>query len=235
VAQALLSDETTEDLAMESVIVTEYPITYYILCIWHLKENIKKCFIENLVDHLIIFIPLFKNIAHEFTTILFILGIESILFVKSQNVCLKCIIENSNTSFYKLEKVLIDSAKNTIKQKQYEDLTRGVNLINHEFVKIVKTYLASVCEKEIISQQVENSEDKDLDKENTLPNVIFRNPRKVINKVQSKLSSHYNNQQSQHSTNELLLDSKKKRAQNHCSYCKEVDHNIAICFKKAKN
>ncbi|CAG8787992.1 7500_t:CDS:2, partial [Dentiscutata erythropus] len=135
--------------------------------------------------------------------------IEFTSFVESQNACLKHIIESSNTSLYELRKVLIDSAKDTIKQKQYKDLTRGVNLMkesvfyilfrsniekiqnmsinklsdsdnfedepdsDYEFVEIVKTYLASVYEKEIISQQVENLEEEDSDKENTLPNTFF--------------------------------------------------------------
>lgn len=67
VAQALISDETTDsyrwvlsmtkkatqertpnvfitdgDSAMKNAIILEYPVTHHILCIWHLKENIKK-------------------------------------------------------------------------------------------------------------------------------------------------------------------------------------------------
>ncbi|CAG8773291.1 8561_t:CDS:1, partial [Ambispora leptoticha] len=72
-AQALISNETAEsyqwvlhitkkatqkrvpnifvidsDPAMKSAISTEYPTTHHILCIWHLKENLKKMLHEKL-------------------------------------------------------------------------------------------------------------------------------------------------------------------------------------------
>ncbi|RIB23006.1 hypothetical protein C2G38_2172475 [Gigaspora rosea] len=238
--------------------------------------------------------------ARVFTTTLFTLGIESTSFVESQNAGLKRIIESSNMSLYELGKVLIDSAEDNIKQKQYKDLIRGVSLkvnittifpqiellisyylhpkviwflvdqmkksvfylsfrfsikeiqnmsVNepsesdnfedepdrdHEFVEIVKTYLASIHEKETRSQQANNSENEDSDKENnTLPNIVLRNQRKVATRGRPKLSSH-RNQQSQRSASESLND-KRKRGQNQCSYCKELGHNIATCSKKVKD
>ncbi|CAG8751276.1 13747_t:CDS:2, partial [Racocetra persica] len=67
-----------------------------------------------------------KSWARGFTTTLFTLGIESTSFVESQNACLKHIIESSNTSLYELGKVLIDSVEDNIRQKHYEEITRGV-------------------------------------------------------------------------------------------------------------
>ncbi|CAG8820824.1 1077_t:CDS:2, partial [Racocetra persica] len=43
---------------------------------------------------------------------------------------------------------------------------------------------------EQLSQQVDSSEDKDSDKENTLPNIKLRNPKKIITRGRPKLSSH---------------------------------------------
>ncbi|CAG8840850.1 23702_t:CDS:1, partial [Gigaspora margarita] len=102
---------------------------------------------------------------------------------------------------------------------------------DQDFVKIVKTYLASVRKKEIRSQQIDNSE---TDKENTLPSIVLRNPKKVIARGRLKLSSYRNNQQS-YLANELLFDSKRKHEQNYCSYCKGIGHNIATCFKKVED
>ncbi|RIB26311.1 hypothetical protein C2G38_2163710 [Gigaspora rosea] len=46
------------------------------------------------------------------------------LFVKSQNACLKHLIESSNISLYELGRVLINNINNNTKQKQYEELIR---------------------------------------------------------------------------------------------------------------
>ncbi|RIB04851.1 hypothetical protein C2G38_2221244 [Gigaspora rosea] len=45
-----------------------------------------------------------KAWARGFTTMLFTLGIESTSFVESQNACIKCVFENSNTSLCELGK-----------------------------------------------------------------------------------------------------------------------------------
>ncbi|CAG8768029.1 3636_t:CDS:2, partial [Dentiscutata erythropus] len=50
---------------------------------------------------------------------------------------------------------------------------------DYGFVGLVKTYLASIHEKETRSQQVNNSKNKESNKENTPPNIILRNLKKV--------------------------------------------------------
>ncbi|RIB07737.1 hypothetical protein C2G38_2213522 [Gigaspora rosea] len=49
-----------------------------------------------------------KSWAREFMPTLFTLGIESTSFVESKNVCIKRVLESSNTSLCDLAKVLLD-------------------------------------------------------------------------------------------------------------------------------
>ncbi|CAG8725123.1 23706_t:CDS:2 [Cetraspora pellucida] len=286
---------TNGDLAIESAIVTEYPMTHHILCIWHLKENIKKTLRGKLSGSFNNFYSSFwkchnadtpdvfyhyweemtnnyptactylqnhlynrrKSWARRFTTTLFTLGIESTSFVESQNACLKHIIESSNTSLYELGKVLINSVEDNIRQKHYKEITKDVpftvntitifpkieslisrylrpNIVQflvgqmkesvfyisfHSNIEEIQNMFMNkpsesdnfenepdcvfLCaqfllqqldcskikeKKEIRSQQVDSSEDENSDKENTLPNIKLRNPRKVITRGESRIN-----------------------------------------------
>ncbi|CAG8718142.1 25517_t:CDS:2, partial [Gigaspora rosea] len=141
IAQALMSDETTDSYEWHAIII-EYPLARHLLCIWHIKENIKKALCEKMNNSFADFYSAFwkfrnaetpdtfnyywremvtnyptaleylkrqlykqcKAWARGFTTMLFTLGIESTSFVESQNACIKCVFENSNTSLCELGK-----------------------------------------------------------------------------------------------------------------------------------
>ncbi|CAG8814645.1 2697_t:CDS:2, partial [Racocetra persica] len=59
------------------------------------------------------------------------LGIESTLFMKSQNACIKCVLENNNTFLCELGKVMMNHVEEWLKQKQYEAWTRGIPSISN--------------------------------------------------------------------------------------------------------
>ncbi|CAG8811945.1 3090_t:CDS:2 [Cetraspora pellucida] len=131
----------------------------HLLCIWHIKENLKKALYGKLGISFADFYSAFwkcrnaetpdafnyywremvtnyptaseylerqlyerrKAWARGFTTMLFTLGIESTSFVESQNACIKCVLENNNTSLCELGKVMMNHVEEWLKQKQYED------------------------------------------------------------------------------------------------------------------
>ncbi|CAG8461234.1 14640_t:CDS:2 [Gigaspora rosea] len=108
-------------------------------------------------------------------------------------------------------------------------------LLYHDkkFVKIVENYLANIheCENNLIriNKQHETANLDSSDKENKITNVRFRNPCKIITKGRPK-SVHHN--KSDKETKKKVTVGKRKRDQNHCSYCKELGHNIVTCSKK---
>ncbi|CAG8842285.1 6152_t:CDS:2, partial [Racocetra persica] len=105
---------TDGDLAMEWAVVLEYPGMQHLFCIWHVKENIKKMLHSNTIGatykfpntRLYLECYLYEyqfSWACAFTVTVFTLGIQSTSFVKSQNACIKRVLESSNTSLYELE------------------------------------------------------------------------------------------------------------------------------------
>ncbi|CAG8809845.1 8102_t:CDS:2, partial [Cetraspora pellucida] len=144
---------TNDDPAMECAISTKYSTTHHILFANHLTAN------QYLQKHLY---GQCEAWAHGFTTTIFTLGIESTSFVKNQNVCIKRIIESSNTSLYKLEKVIINNVENIQKEKEYEEHIREISSVVNiltVFPKIevlVSYYLQTNVAKFVISQMKES-------------------------------------------------------------------------------
>ncbi|CAG8764473.1 7382_t:CDS:2, partial [Racocetra persica] len=103
---------------------------------FYMKNNLKKALREKLgnsfadfyfafwkcrnAETLDTFNYYWREMACEFTTMLFTLGIESTSFVESQNACIKHVLENNNTSLCELGKVIMNHVEEWLKQKQYE-------------------------------------------------------------------------------------------------------------------
>ncbi|CAG8460589.1 30184_t:CDS:2 [Racocetra persica] len=109
------------------VISVKYPLARHLLCIWYIKENLKKALRRKLGNSFADFYSAFwkcRNAetpdAREFTMMLFTLEIESISFMENQNACIKHVLENNNTSLYELGKVMMNHVEERLKQKQYE-------------------------------------------------------------------------------------------------------------------
>ncbi|CAG8596150.1 17241_t:CDS:2 [Dentiscutata erythropus] len=135
---------TDGDPAMERAIMIEYPTSHHLTCIWHLKENLKKMLRGKLGTEFDAFYSDFwkcrngntpeifnhywkrylyerrRSWARGFMPTLFTLGIESTSFVESENACIKCVLESSNTSLCDLAKVLLDRVESRAIEKQYD-------------------------------------------------------------------------------------------------------------------
>ncbi|CAG8549326.1 5978_t:CDS:2 [Racocetra persica] len=78
---------------------------------------------------------------------IFMLGIQSTSFVESQNVCIKRVLKNSNTSLCDLGKVLMERGREEQKRKQFEEWKRNIpSMVNTTTIfstikPLVKHYL----------------------------------------------------------------------------------------------
>ncbi|CAG8791256.1 25642_t:CDS:1, partial [Racocetra persica] len=100
---------------------------------------------------------------------------------------------------------------------------------DHDFIKMIKNYLAKVYKREekFIQENIADLK-SNSNKENISSYVQLKNLLKVATKGRPKLVSHHKDNINQHLTHN---NSKQKRP-NLCSYCKESGHNIATCSKK---
>ncbi|CAG8807363.1 12730_t:CDS:2, partial [Racocetra persica] len=90
------------------------------------------------------------------------LGIQSTSFVKSQNACIKQVLENSNTSLYDLGNVLMERSKEEQKRKQFEEWrqsipsTASVVTVFPLIESLVKRYLRPNVSHFLIEQMKES-------------------------------------------------------------------------------
>ncbi|CAG8741786.1 28159_t:CDS:2, partial [Racocetra persica] len=100
--------------------------------------------------------------ACAFTTMIFTLSIQITSFVESQNACIKRVLENSNTSLYDLNKVLIECSKEEQKRKQFEEWKRGVSSMTNattifpSIKSLVKYYLRPNIAHFLVEQMKES-------------------------------------------------------------------------------